>query len=262
MVSESGRPGWSPHPAPRPESRAAGVGSSATPPCPWRPSPATAGPLPPGMGTGCSRTAWPLAWVATEPRPAAGGHGPSRRGCAPVEPDVDHPGCPTRSASAARMNSRSRRCGAPTSDARTHVHDPTYPRPARSATTRDAPRPRCPGTFSSSTHRGRRTRTARAMSGQIQRSSSIPWRLPAAENGWHGYPAAIRSTGSHAVNWAVVMSPTLGTSGWWAARTVVASWSVSAYQVSSTGHPAACMARWSPPYPAHSSASLTVHPRR
>ncbi len=53
------------------------------------------------------------------------------------------------------------------------------------------------------------------MWGQMCRASSVPFRLPAVLNGWHGYPPHTTSTGSTACQSTAVMSPRLGTSAWW-----------------------------------------------
>jgi hypothetical protein len=98
----------------------------------------------------------------------------------------------------ARQNHRWRLCGAPVSSALNTSHSQSNPRTTSELSTRSRKAPpsavRMPGTFSRKTYRGSTSPMIRAMSSQMNRLSSIPPRLPAMLTGWHGNPAATRST--------------------------------------------------------------------
>lgn len=170
---------------------------------------------------------------------------PLGRPCRPVS-------SPGRVASAATTKTRSRRWGAPTSDARTHVQDPMYPSAARSEVTRSSPRTRRAAAFSNTTTRGRTTRMASAMSNHnpLRFPSFIPARLPALLMSWHGHPAVSTSTGSTAAQSVARMSPWLGTSGQWWASTREASGSASACHATRPPNTSRA-AMSSPPMPVH-----------
>ena len=140
-----------------------------------------------------------------------------------------------RSVSVARIKIRSRRCGAPMSEAATVVHCASYPRSARSPRTAPAARRtnpsglspiigslrsiarwalalRRPLTFSMTTswgvvRRWRRRTSPKARSGC---SSLMPARRPAALTSWQGKPPQRMSTGCTAVQSVAVMSLWLG----------------------------------------------------
>jgi len=97
----------------------------------------------------------------------------------------------------ARTNTRSRRWGAPASDARNTAHSASNPSAAKSPRTRPNSIERSPATFSTNTMRGRTTRTMRAYSlHSPDLSPARPLRLPATDTSWHGNPPQITSTGS------------------------------------------------------------------
>ncbi len=137
---------------------------------------------------------------------------------------------PPRSASAARMNTRSRRWGAPTSLARRQAHLNSYPHAAKVLATRENSGPSTAGTFSNTMIRGRSARMARSTSGHRARSSSAPFRLPARLNGWQGHPPHKTSTGSTCAQSTAVMSPRFGTPSQRCARTLLAALSFSQCQ--------------------------------
>ena len=91
-----------------------------------------------------------------------------------------------------------------------------------------APSDRCPQNVLQEDVSGRRDATACQTAGQRCRSSLVPCRRPAVENGWHGYPADKMSTGSTTSQSMVVMSPWFGTSGQWWAHTDAGAGSSSA----------------------------------
>ncbi|MNY11521.1 hypothetical protein D3C86_1445530 [compost metagenome] len=102
----------------------------------------------------------------------------------------------------AKRNTRSRRCGAPTSSAEKHPHSASHPSSASSPSTRTigASRSRfrsgtrIPGTFSRKNHSGSTSRRIRRVAGQRLRGSSPRSLLPARLFPWHGIPAETRST--------------------------------------------------------------------
>ena len=102
--------------------------------------------------------------------------------------------CPALSVWAS-IQSRSRRCGAPTWRAPSTHHSASYPRAARSPRTRPSPREASAGTFSTKTNRGRISRTTRANSDQSpDLGPVIPAPVPAVLMSWHGKPPETQST--------------------------------------------------------------------
>src|SRR5690606_11560747 len=91
---------------------------------------------------------------------------------------------------------------------------------------------------------------ARAIHGQMCLGSSVPLRLPALLNGWHGYPAVKMSTGSTVDQSTVVKSPMFGAPGWWCCITLIGPGSMSDHHASEPPKTDwAAISR--PPYPVH-----------
>lgn len=90
------------------------------------------------------------------------------------------------------MKTRSLSCAAPVSPAENRPAAGVKPMSRSSRSTVSRPRLTCPATFSRKIHSrpGPSSRAHRATSGHRCRSSSSPSRLPAALNGWQGYPAS------------------------------------------------------------------------
>lgn len=94
-----------------------------------------------------------------------------------------------------RMKTRSRICGAPTAAAGMQCHSASYPNEASVPRTASSPRTSNAETFSTTTYRGRRSRTMRANSNQRpDLSPASPAPLPAKLMSWHGNPPAMTST--------------------------------------------------------------------
>ena len=97
----------------------------------------------------------------------------------------------------ATMKSLSLRCGAPTSEARTHVQTASYPLWESSPRTSPSPRAARAATFSTTTIRGASSRTIRANSNHRPlRAPARPAPLPAVETSWQGNPPQRMSTGA------------------------------------------------------------------
>jgi hypothetical protein len=95
----------------------------------------------------------------------------------------------------ARMKTRSRLWGAPTSDARNTPHSASNPSEARSPRTTSMPRTRRAETFSTKTNSGPTSPMIRANSDQRpERFPVMPSRSPAELMSWHGNPPRMRST--------------------------------------------------------------------
>jgi hypothetical protein len=168
------------------------------------------------------------------------------------------------------MNSRSRRWGAPASDARNTPHSASNPSAARSPSTTPSPREARAATFSTNTNEGRTSPTIRENSDQSpDRSPPIPTRFPALLMSWQGKPPETRSTTPrHGRPSKVATSVHTGhgarpPSSIWRTRVAAAKASLSTKQ---TGRaPTASSPRASPPPPAKSSmerrATLTGSPR-
>jgi len=168
---------------------------------------------------------------------AAGSAGPSERG-------------------QASRNTRSRRCGAPTSSAQTLRHDESYPVAARSPSTRPRPPPRHrrAATFSTTSSWGRTTRTAPSTSvhSPLRSPFSTPALRPAAEMSWQGNPAVRISTRRSRLQSSTRMSPRFGTPAKRALRTLTACGSTSEHQLSWHPGSADMTPISSPPTPEHS----------
>ena len=134
------------------------------------------------------------------------------------------------------MNTRRRRCVEPKAKAGMLCHSASYPMLANSPRTH--PMGACspsfggasnPGTFSTSTNRGRSRRTTRANSHhRPDRSPASPSRFPARLRSWQGNPPAMRSTPhSPLAGGKVRMSSHFGTLGQCFCRTRLAYSSIS-----------------------------------
>lgn len=129
----------------------------------------------------------------------------------------------------AKIQIRSRLCGAPTSQAPSTPHLASYPIAAKSPRTRPSPREVSIGEFSTKTKRGRTSQMTRAISTHIpERSPSIPAPFPAllmSRQGHYGNPPQMASSSDtpfHAANasahsglsdLSVRMSSQIGNSG-------------------------------------------------
>lgn len=123
---------------------------------------------------------------------------------------IDRPGMPQHS-ELAKIQTLFRMDRNPTAQAGITSAWQAYPRPSRSESTSSRPIVMCPATFSHSTQAGRTLSTTWRMTGQRWRSSAAPWRLPAREKGWQGYPPQTRSTAGKLAGSMARMSPRLGT---------------------------------------------------
>ena len=121
-----------------------------------------------------------------------------------------------------------------------------------------------PWTFSQTTSLGRIAVIAWNMdSHRPERVSLVmPARAPASERSVQGEPPQITSTGSTFVQSMRVMSPRLGTSGWWWARMAWGPGSMSLTQARRAGPRASCTPRSRPPLIAREQASDCVVPRQ
>jgi hypothetical protein len=158
----------------------------------------------------------------------------------------------------ATMNSLSRVCGAPKAHADSTDHSASNPPSAKSRRTRSNPRSNKPVVFSTTTKRGRRSQMILNISHhKLERSPSIPIRLPAALTSWHGNPPLMTSTrsslciGRSLSKWSPHsrMSPNRSASGKCLARTRLQYSSISTCQM--VFIPARSKPKSKPPIPAN-----------
>lgn len=123
---------------------------------------------------------------------------------------------------------------------------------------------RAPCTFSQTTSLGRRAVIAWNIDFHSPERVSLdmPARAPASERSVQGEPPQITSTGSTWLQSMRVMSPRLGTSGWWWARMAWGPGSMSLTQARRAGPRASCTPSSRPPLIAREQATDRVVPRQ